>query len=37
MADIYSEEGIESMRDDDSIDDHEEGFMQGYLQGDGYV
>lgn len=36
MEDIYNQEGIETMRDDDSIDDIEEAFMQGYLQGDGY-
>lgn len=29
--DIYTEEGIESYADDDSISPAEEGFMLGYL------
>ncbi len=31
---IYSEEGREEQLEDDEIDDIEQGFMQGYEQGD---
>jgi len=31
---IYSEEGREEQLEDDEIDDVEQGFMQGYEQGD---
>ena len=37
MEDIYDQEGIEIMRNDDSIDDFEAAFMQGYLESDGYA
>ena len=32
MTDIYNQESIEKMEDDDSLDAWEEGFMQGYLR-----
>jgi len=37
MADIYSKKGIEERRDDDCINNNEEGFMRGYLAGDAYA
>ncbi len=33
--DIYTDEGIDSSLDDDEISASEEGFMQGYLSGEG--